>query len=151
VSGEEQHAPTANKKQRSFMGNVDEKKAAPLDTSTRLAYDRTLLAYERTLMAWVRTSASLISFGFSIYKFFELERGTGAKFGQPQIVGPRRFAMIMIAIGIIALAMATVQHRGQINAIRRVYDGVPRSITGWVAALVSVLGILAIFAVIFRL
>ena len=133
------------------MGNADEKKAAPLDTSTRLAYDRTLLAHERTLMAWVRTSASLISFGFSIYKFFQLERGMGAKFGEPQIVGPRRFAMIMIAIGIIALTMATIQHRGQINAIRRVYDGVPRSIAGWVAALVSVLGLLAIFAVIFRL
>jgi uncharacterized membrane protein YidH (DUF202 family) len=26
------------------------------------------LAYERTLMAWVRTAASMISFGFSIYK-----------------------------------------------------------------------------------
>ena len=42
-----------------------------LDTSTKLAYDRTRLAYERTLMAWVRTGVSLISFGFTIYKFFE--------------------------------------------------------------------------------
>jgi inner membrane protein YidH len=40
-----------------------------LDTSTKLAYDRTRLAYERTLMAWVRTGVSLISFGFTIYKF----------------------------------------------------------------------------------
>ena len=42
-----------------------------LDTSTKLAYDRTRLAYERTLMAWVRTGTSLITFGFTIYKFFE--------------------------------------------------------------------------------
>jgi uncharacterized membrane protein YidH (DUF202 family) len=44
-----------------------------LDSGTRLAVERTRLAYERTLMAWVRTVASLISFGFTIYKFFELE------------------------------------------------------------------------------
>ena len=42
-----------------------------LDNSTKLAYDRTRLAYERTLMAWVRTGTSLITFGFTIYKFFE--------------------------------------------------------------------------------
>ena len=32
---------------------------------------RTFLATERTLMAWVRTSLSMISFGFTIVKFFE--------------------------------------------------------------------------------
>ena len=42
-----------------------------MDTGTKLAVDRTRLAYERTLMAWVRTATSLISFGFTIYKFFE--------------------------------------------------------------------------------
>ena len=50
------------------------KSAAPqLDNSTRLAVDRTRLAHERTLMAWVRTATSLISFGFTIYKFFQFE------------------------------------------------------------------------------
>ncbi len=48
-----------------------------MDVSTRLSYERTFLAHERTLMAWVRTSSSLITFGFSIYKFFEMERGLG--------------------------------------------------------------------------
>src|SRR4030095_4895232 len=41
-----------------------------VDSSQSLAVQRTFLAHERTLMAWVRTSASLISFGFTIYKFF---------------------------------------------------------------------------------
>ena len=50
----------------------------PVDTGTRLAVTRTRLAHERTLMAWVRTAASLISFGFTIYKFFEIESGRGA-------------------------------------------------------------------------
>lgn len=47
----------------------------PMDTSTKLAFERTNLAHERTLMAWVRTATSLISFGFTIYKFFQLEKG----------------------------------------------------------------------------
>ena len=38
---------------------------------TNLAYERTALANDRTLMAWIRTSTSLISFGFTIYKFFQ--------------------------------------------------------------------------------
>ena len=50
----------------------------PLDAGTRLAVERTRLAHERTLMAWVRTATSLISFGFTIYKFFEFESGRGA-------------------------------------------------------------------------
>ena len=36
-----------------------------------LALDRNKLAAERTLMAWVRTSLSMISFGFTIYKFLQ--------------------------------------------------------------------------------
>ena len=43
--------------------------------------DRTRLAYERTLMAWVRTATSLISFGFTIYKF---RRILAAKSGAEQ-------------------------------------------------------------------
>ena len=43
--------------------------------STQMALDRTWLAHERTLMAWVRTATSMISFGFTIYKFFEFEKG----------------------------------------------------------------------------
>ena len=49
-----------------------------LDTGTKLALDRTWLAHERTMLAWVRTAASLISFGFTIYKFFQLELGKQA-------------------------------------------------------------------------
>src|SRR3989337_955177 len=45
-------------------------------TTTKLAYERTNLAHERTLMSWVRTATSLITFGFTIYKFFQFEKGT---------------------------------------------------------------------------
>ena len=57
------------------MANQTAKSALELDAATKLAYDRTRLAYENTKMAWVRTATSLITFGFSVFKFFQIERG----------------------------------------------------------------------------
>ena len=81
-----------------------------LDNSTKLAYDRTRLAYERTLMAWVRTGTSLITFGFTIYKFFEEfhKAEQVAETGGP--IGAREFGIIMISIGVVAVLLATIQH-----------------------------------------
>src|SRR5688572_27659574 len=64
------------------------------DERTGLAYERTLLAHERTLMAWIRTAASMITFGFTIYKLLEekISENTAARLLTPRIVG-----MIMIA------------------------------------------------------
>src|SRR5690348_4633805 len=78
--------------------------------SNQMAMDRTWLAHERTLMAWVRTSASMISFGFTIYKFFqfEAERGVAMKTG---ILSPRSFALILVSIGLLSLLLATLAHR----------------------------------------
>lgn len=57
------------------------KKPIEMDTSTRIAYNRTRLAYENTMMAWVRTATSLIAFGFSAYDSIRdslLQRGPKA-------------------------------------------------------------------------
>ena len=61
-----------------------------MDAGTRLALDRTALAHERTLMAWVRTAVSLISFGFTIYKFFHFELQNRPPL-ESEILGPRGF------------------------------------------------------------
>src|SRR5262249_38820139 len=87
------------------MSNVTNK-----PDSTDLAIDRTWLAHERTLMAWVRTATSMISFGFTIYKFFqfETEKDPNLKRG---LLSPRDFALIIVSIGLVALLMATFTHR----------------------------------------
>ena len=118
---------------------------------TRLALNRTRLAHERTLMAWVRTAASLISFGFTIYKFFQLEIGNRANDSEP-LFGPRLFALSMIFIGITALALAFVEHRRSNRTMVQLYgaDIAPRSVAGIVAWLVSLLGLLAFVMVVLR-
>src|SRR5678816_659836 len=118
-------------------------------TSTDLAVDRTRLAHERTLMAWVRTSASLISFGFTIYKFFQYMRDQGQPV-EDRTFGPRQFALFLIAIGLIALVLATIQHRHDLSVMRKHYAHVPYSMATVVGGLVAILGIVTFAAVIFR-
>ena len=59
-------------------------------------------------MAWVRTATSLISFGFTIYKFFQYLREKEPGFAGDGLLGPRGFALMMIGIGLTALAVATI-------------------------------------------
>jgi putative membrane protein len=119
-----------------------------LDTGTRLAVERTRLAHERTLMAWVRTATSLISFGFTIYKFFELElKGAPA---QHPVIGARGFALIMISSGIIALVLSGLQHHHDMRVMAESFGPQPRSVAGWVAGLIGLLGVVALVGVLAR-
>jgi len=119
-----------------------------LDTSTRLAYDRTRLAYENTMMAWVRTATSLITFGFSVYKFFQFDIKRGQEFSGS--VGPREFGLMMITFGLVSLLAGTVQHVMSLRQLRAEYPATPRSVAALLAGLVSILGLVALVAVVFR-
>jgi putative membrane protein len=66
-----------------------------LDLSTKLAFDRTWVAYERTMLAWVRTATSLTTFGFSVYKFFEIVRAEGRR--TSHLIGARQFGMLLVS------------------------------------------------------
>jgi putative membrane protein len=122
-----------------------------LDSSTRLSVDRTRLSYERTMMSWIRTATSLITLGFSIYKFFQIEiaKATPRTEG---LIGSANFALLMIFIGLAALLMATLENRRDLNALKAEYPGIrfPRSLARIFAALVAILGIVALTAVILR-
>ncbi len=119
-----------------------------LNDSTRLAFDRTRLAHDRTMMAWTRTATSLITFGFAVYKFFQIEIDRGGQ--AERLISPREFALIMISIGLISLLLATLQHRRDRTALIRMDPAVPRSLAALLAGLIALLGIVALIAVIFR-
>ena len=123
----------------------------PLDTGTRLAVDRTRLAHERTLMAWVRTATSLISFGFTIYKFFEFESGKGAVAAvTSHLLSPRQFGIIMIGTGLAALALAASDYRKNLHRMQEEYGQAERSVAMAVAVIVSGMGLLAMAAALLR-
>ena len=123
--------------------------AAPLPAATKLALDRTRLAYERTLMAWVRTATSLISFGFTVYKFFQYLNESGQPVPPNRFIGPREFGMAMIIAGLLALVLATIEHRRNLQALRAQYGRVQISLAGIYTAFIALLGLLGFFAVVF--
>ena len=120
----------------------------PTISSTDLAFERTALAYERTLMAWVRTATSMISFGFTIYKFFnELNKGDEAN---QRIFTPRIVGMVMILFGLLSLLLAQVQHTTAIRRLRRDYPAVQRSISSLLSFLVLAFGLALFLGALFR-
>ena len=119
-----------------------------MDVSTRLAYDRTRLAYENTMMAWVRTATSLITFGFSVYKFFQFDIKRGQEISGS--VGPREFGLMMITFGLVSLLAGTLQHVMSLRQLRAEYPATPRSMAALLAGLVSILGLVALFVVLLR-
>ena len=123
-----------------------------IDSGTRLAVDRTRLAYERTMMAWVRTAASLISFGFTIYKFFALNAPVRSQLPEEGVLGPREFATAMISIALVSLLLSTFHHYRSMQALRAQYgELIPVSTATFVAALFWVFGLAALLAVPLRL
>lgn len=120
---------------------------AQLDINTRLAFDRTRAAYDRTMMAWVRTATSLISFGFAIFKFFQLELGHEH---EHHFIGARGFAVIMVSIGLISLLMGAVEYHQNMRSLRMQVPDLPRSQTGVLAGLIFSLGVLAFILVFLR-
>jgi putative membrane protein len=117
---------------------------------TDLAIKRSAIASERTLMAWVRTAISMIGFGFTIYKFFQYLPSDIAKGQIAHPDAPRNLGLTLIALGTLALACATWQHRNFLKDI-----GAPQSFHIWslsliVAIAVVLIGILTFYGVLLR-
>ncbi len=118
------------------------------EAAMRLTFENVFLAQERTQLAWVQAGLAFISFGFSIAKAFQLlheSRGEDAP-----LLGARTVGILMVAIGLISLGLATVQHRRAMTAIRRACPGLPISHAGIVAVLLAGLGVLALVGAILR-
>jgi uncharacterized membrane protein YidH (DUF202 family) len=97
----------------------------------------------------------LITFGFSIEQFFRI-----AKVGVEEskdLIGPQEFGLLMISIGLVALLLATLQNRSAIQALwqyttRRKRDSQRFPARGhlMLAALIAILGLLALFSMMLR-
>lgn len=66
--------------------------------------------------SWIRTCTSLIAFGFTIYQIFQY-LSTKEQLREP-IVSPQVVGVPMILVGLTALALAWIQHRQQIKALK---------------------------------
>jgi putative membrane protein len=109
-----------------------------------------LIALERTLMAWIRTSLSMIGFGFSIFKFFQIETEEIGAGNFRNLQAPRNLGLTLIALGTLALAVAAWQHRDSLNDIGASHRRHVWSLSFVVAILVILIGISAFYGVLLR-
>ena len=74
------------------------------------------MAADRTLMAWVRTSLSMLSFGFTIYKFLEsaVQSDQLARADSPQQVG-----LFLAGVGTLSMMLGVVSYWTTLKDLRR--------------------------------
>jgi putative membrane protein len=99
----------------------DDRFDAQPNVGNHFAWMRTQMGLQRTLLAAVRTAVSLIGFGFTVAQFFEKLVGNAARAGAGHGLGPdapRNLGLVLIAAGVISLAVFTWQYREVTNYLR---------------------------------
>ena len=103
-----------------------------------------LNARVRERQAWIRTATALLSFGFTIYKFFELAHSLPA--ATRRLVSPRQFGLLMIGSGLVALLLGTIEHRRNLRSLEAAHATARSSVAGCLA----IMGLLAFAATLWR-
>jgi len=127
-----------------------------LDTakdSTDMAVTRTVMAADRSLMAWTRTGLSLISFGFTIYKF--LDYGREELIAQGKNVGPisspKVIGLFLIGFGILSLLMGIVENEATIRKLKENHVFKRWRYSMAMSIILLIFGIILFLAVILRI
>jgi putative membrane protein len=126
--------------------------------SNHFAWIRTQLGLQRTLMAGVRTSVSLIGFGFTVAKFFEGLQETAPGAGRLGPEAPRDVGLILIAAGVISLAIflwqfnraAAYLRKGEYAALAVASKRPLHASSYFVSFVVILVGLVAFGMVLFR-
>jgi putative membrane protein len=126
---------------------------------TGMSFQRTRMSADRTLMSVIRTALSLISFGFTIYQVFQRLRDAGT-FAHTS--APRNFGVTLVLLGIVMLVIGIIYHIQFMIGLRRERDdmreaglihgdsGYPVSFTLVTAVVLLVIGLIAIFSMVFH-
>jgi putative membrane protein len=111
---------------------------------------RTIMGADRTLMAWVRTGLSMISFGFTIYKFLEgAEHKEGGILRHPE--SPQRVGLILCAIGTLSIVLGTWDYWQTLKDLNRAeHFRLGRPVL-FIALVMSVVGVALFLAIAVRL
>jgi len=125
-----------------------------------MAFQRTRLAADRTLMAVIRTSLSQISFGFTIYQFFQKLKTSNVVTGSAE---SRNFGVALVWLGIGTLTLGILYHvrfmwglRQERTAMKlagivHAESAFPPSMTLVIAVLLLALGVSAIISIVFHI
>ena len=86
-----------------------EEKEKKKEEKEELSLDRSILAFERTFLAWIRTAASLMTFGFAIYKLLEAKVHEQGSHPILEVLTPRMIALILFTSALTGLVLAGIR------------------------------------------
>ncbi len=86
-----------------------EEKEKKKEEKEELSLDRSILAFERTFLAWIRTAASLMTFGFAIYKLLEAKVHEQGAHPILEVLSPRMIALILFTSALTGLILAGIR------------------------------------------
>src|SRR5262249_37914803 len=127
---------------------------------TGMSFQRTRMSADRTLMSVIRTALPLISFGFTIFQFFQKLAVTSTLGGNQPV---RRFGIALVMLGIGMLIFGIGYHLVFMRGLRRERmqmksDGLihanstfPISLTLLTAIVLLGIGVLAVVSMIFKI
>jgi putative membrane protein len=78
---------------------------------------RTIMAADRTLMAWIRTALSMLSFGFTIYKFLQTI-ASDKEMAHPN--SPQQVGLFLTAMGVAAIVLGTIDYWVTLRDLERI-------------------------------
>jgi inner membrane protein YidH len=130
--------------------HLDQGSALP-EKRLDLPFEQSRLAADRTIMSWIRTSLAMIGFGFTIYKFFQYLKESGASPNFPD-QRPRNFGSALVILGTLFLVFATIEYFSFIGRLNKETGHKFRVTTVAVASvLISLIGLIALADLLFRI
>jgi putative membrane protein len=130
--------------------HLDQGSALP-EKRLDLPFEQNRLAADRTIMSWIRTSLSMIGFGFTIYKFFQYLKESGASSGFPD-QRPRNFGLALVILGTVFLVLASVEYLSFLRRLNKEMGHKFRiSTTSLAAIMISLVGLIALADLLFRI
>ncbi|MGH8624560.1 MAG: YidH family protein [Gammaproteobacteria bacterium] len=142
----------------SIAASSPDRFAVKASAESHFSWVRTRLSVERTLMSWVRTSISLIGFGFTIVQFFERLSSMEGVEHALRPLAPRYIGLSLIACGVLALVVSIWQYQSMLGylfsrdfkPVAGVEDRRHKTPLLAVAVVLTLIGLSAFFAVLFR-
>lgn len=105
---------------------------------TDMGMMRTIMAADRTLMAWVRTSLSMLSFGFTIYKFLE---GAAQQDMLPRSGAPQSVGLFLAGMGTLSMILGLFSYWSTLRDLRRTEDFRLGRPTMLISAIMTIAGV----------
>ena len=119
-----------------------------LNLNDQLAMDRTRFAAERSLLAWIRTALSMITFGFTLYKFLEAIHAQ-SPVPVPRPDAPRNVGLLLVGIGTFAVVVALIQYWKYSGRMMAGQIGRRLDLPMLVAILIGILGVLILTSMVY--